>query len=110
MVVRFGGLADGQQTTTGSDGTFLLILTVPPTVSGDVTAVATCRDGHTSNTAAYYINNYYGPVNLKIGDCRALDRTVMQTVLRGIRPGGTADSSPAIHRWVTSPTMATSVP
>ena len=40
MTVRFGGLGAGQQTGTGSDGTFLLILIVSPTVSGNVTAVA----------------------------------------------------------------------
>ena len=49
----------------------------------------------------------YCPVNLKIGGW-AMNRTVMQTVPRGIHPGGTSDSSPAIHRWVTSPTSASS--
>ena len=58
MTVQFGGLGAGQQTGTGSDGTFLLVLVVSPTVSGDVTAVATCTHGSTSNTATYEINNF----------------------------------------------------
>lgn len=56
-VITFGGFAAGQTTTTGSDGTFLLILEVPANTSGYVTAVATCRHGETSNEARYYIEN-----------------------------------------------------
>jgi len=57
IVINFGGLAEGQQVSTGSDGTFLLFLVLPPSLSGDLSATATCQHGRTSNTINYYIDN-----------------------------------------------------
>jgi hypothetical protein len=57
LQVDFGGLAEGESTTTAADGSFTLSIIVPPNTEGDVSAVVTMPDGTTIGPAIYIIFN-----------------------------------------------------
>ncbi len=51
LTIRFGGIIDGKTTTVNADGTFELIVELPPGTNGTATAQTTDGDGLDSNVA-----------------------------------------------------------